>query len=219
MRLFSLDNRLSLCASFVRNGVRLADIGTDHAYLPVWLVKNGVIDTALACDINEGPLSFGIDTVNRYEVCDNIECRLSDGLSKVCENEVDDIVIAGMGGELIAKILSDCAWAKTKGKHFILQPMTKCEVLVEYLYKNGFEIISQKACECDKKHYTVMLVKYTGEHKTVDKTFLFIGKLDLCDDSSKAYLSHVLSHLKKRSISDKSLEAVIEKIEGELSND
>lgn len=219
MRLFSLDNRLSLCASFVRSGVKLADIGTDHAYLPVWLVKNGVVSTALACDINEGPLSFGQDTVNRYELTENIECRLSDGLKKVCENEADDIVIAGMGGELIAKILSDCTWAKNGDKHFILQPMTKCEVLVRYLYENGFEILEQKACECDKKHYTVMLVKYTGQLCEIDKSFLFVGKLDLSDDSSKLYISHVLSHLKKRSLSDKSLLTVIEKIEGELNND
>lgn len=218
MRLFSLDNRLFLCASFVRSGARLADIGTDHAYLPVWLVKNGVVNTALACDINEGPLSFGQETVNRYELCDNIECRLSDGLKVVNEDEVDDIVIAGMGGELIAKILSDCTWAKNKDKHFILQPMTKCEVLIEYLYENGFEILEQKACECDKKHYTVMLVKHTGHHCDIDKSFLFVGKLDLSDENSKLYLSHVLSHLKKRSLSDKSLLPVIEKIEGELQN-
>ena len=219
MRLFSLDNRLSLCASFVRSGVKLADIGTDHAYLPVWLVKNGVIPSALACDINEGPLSFGLDTVKRYELTDCIQCRLSDGLKEVNEDEVDDIVIAGMGGELIAKILSDCTWAKSEEKHFILQPMTKCEALVEYLYKNGFEILEQKACECDKKHYTVMLAKYTGKLYDIEKSFLFVGKLDLNDDSSKLYLSHVLSHLKKRSLSDKTLLPVIEKIEGELQDD
>lgn len=214
--MFSLDNRLSLCASFIRHGTTVADIGTDHAYLPVWLVKNGVVDSALACDINEGPLSFGVDTVNRYELSKNIECRLSDGLKKVSENEADDIVIAGMGGELIAKILSDCKWAKNKDKHFILQPMTKCELLIEYLYQNGFEIIEQKACECDKKHYTVMLVHHTGKQAQVSKSFYFIGKLDLSDENSRAYLAHILSHLRKRSISDKSLISVIEEIEGEL---
>lgn len=215
MRIFSLDNRLSLCASFVRNGVTLADIGTDHAYLPVWLVSNGVINKALACDINEGPLRSGFETVSRYELCDNISLRLSDGLKEVNKNEADDIVIAGMGGELIAKILSDCPWAKTPGKHFILQPMTKCEVLIKYLCQNGFEIIEQKACECDSKHYTVMLVEYTGDIKPIEKDFLYIGKLNKKDEQSKAYLKHVLSHLQKRSIGDKSLLPVIEKIKGE----
>ena len=181
MRLFSLDNRLSLCASFVRKGATLADIGTDHAYLPVWLVSNGVISKALACDINEGPLCSGYDTVSRYELCDNITLRLSDGLKKVNETEADDIVIAGMGGELISKILNDCPWAKTKGKHYILQPMTKCEVLINYLYENGFEIREQKACECDKKHYTVMLVQYTGKCETPKRSFLYTGKLDVND--------------------------------------
>lgn len=217
MRLFSLDNRLSLCASFVRKGVTLADIGTDHAYLPVWLVTNGVITKALACDINEGPLRSGAETVSRYGLCDNITLRLSDGLKKVNESEAEDIVIAGMGGELIAKILGDCPWSKTKGKHFILQPMTKCEVLIKHLYENGFEIIEQKACECDSKHYTVMLAEYTGNVKVITESFLYTGKLDAYDEQSKAYLKHVLSHLKKRSIGDKSLLPVIETIKGECN--
>lgn len=217
MRLFSLDNRLSLCASFVRKGATLADIGTDHAYLPVWLVSNGVISKALACDINEGPLRSGYDTVSRYELCDNITLRLSDGLKKVTETEADDIVIAGMGGELISRILSDCPWAKTKGKHYILQPMTKCEVLIKYLYENGFEIIEQKACECDSKHYTVMLVEYTGDVNQIDESFLYTGKLNPSDEQSKAYIKHVLSHLQKRSIGNKELLPVINKIKGECN--
>ena len=145
MRLFTLDKRLLLCASFVRENCTLADIGTDHAYLPIWLVKNGIINSALACDINEGPLNSGKADVDRFELSDKITLRLSDGLKNVNENEADDIVIAGMGGELITKILSECEWAKTKGKHFILQPMTKCEVLISWLCENGFEIIEQKA--------------------------------------------------------------------------
>ena len=216
MRLFSLDNRLSMCASFVRENASLADIGTDHAYLPVWLVLNNKIKSALACDINEGPLSSGRETVEKYDLCDNIELRLSDGLAQVKKDEVDDVVIAGMGGELIARILSSCEWVKSEDKHFILQPMTKCEVLIKWLYDNGFEIVSQDACECDTKHYTVMMCRYTGEHISVDESFYYIGKLDPKSDSAKAYLTHVLSHLNKRAMGDKSLLSIIEKINGEL---
>ena len=147
MRLFSLDSRLSLCASFVRDGVKIADIGTDHAYLPIWLLLNGKIESALACDINEGPLNSGKADVLRYDLSDKITLRLSDGLENVEECEADDIIIAGMGGELISRILSDCSWAKNKEKRFILQPMTKCEVLIKWLYESGFEIIEQKAYE------------------------------------------------------------------------
>lgn len=216
MRLFSLDSRLYLCASFVRDGVKIADIGTDHAYLPIWLLLNGKIESALACDINEGPLNSGKADVLRYDLSDKITLRLSDGLENVEECEADDIIIAGMGGELISRILSDCSWAKNKEKRFILQPMTKCEVLIKWLYESGFEIIEQKACECDKKHYTVMVAKYTGNCTIPSRSFLYLGKLDTEDENSKAYLSHIVSHLEKRAIGDKSLNEVIESIKGRI---
>ena len=216
MRLFSLDSRLSLCASFVREGVSVADIGTDHAYLPIWLLLNGKIEKALACDINEGPLNSGKADVLRYNLDDKITLRLSDGLKNVEESEADDIIIAGMGGELIAKILSECSWVKNEEKRFILQPMTKCEVLIKWLYESGFEITQQKACECDKKHYTVMVAKYTGNCTTQSRTFLFTGKLDTEDENSKTYLSHIISHLQKRAIGDNTLNDVIENIKGRL---
>ena len=216
MRLFSLDSRLSLCASFVRDGVKIADIGTDHAYLPIWLLLNGKIESALACDINEGPLNSGKADVLRYDLSDKITLRLSDGLENVEECEADDIIIAGMGGELISRILSNCSWAKNKEKRFILQPMTKCEVLIKWLYESGFEIIEQKACECDKKHYTVMVAKYSGNCTTPSRSFLYLGKLDTEDENSKAYLSHIVSHLEKRAIGDKSLNEVIESIKGRI---
>lgn len=218
MRVFTLDNRLALCASFVREGCILADIGTDHAYLPVWLITNGKIKSAIACDINEGPLAAGKADVEKYGLSDRIALRLSDGLMNVSQNECDDIVIAGMGGELIAKILSDCKWAKSPFKHFIMQPMTKPEALIKYLYENGFEIIKQEACVCDRKHYTVMLVQYTGNTSVIDDAQLYLGKLDTSQESSKLYLSHIISHLKKRSIGDPSLKRVIDKIEGVVNS-
>lgn len=216
MRVFSLDKRLELCASFVRDGVKIADIGTDHAYLPIWLMLNGKIESALACDINEGPLQSGRADVVRYNLADKITLRLSDGLKNVKETEADDIIIAGMGGELIARIISSCDWAKNKEKRFILQPMTKCEVLISYLYESGFEILCQKACECDKKHYTVMVVQYTGKCETVSRSFLYTGKLDVEDEQAKVYLSHIISHLQKRARGDESLNDVIDEIKGRL---
>lgn len=215
MRLFTLDNRLSLCASFVRKGAKLADIGTDHAYLPIWLVTNNIVDTALACDINEGPLKSGQADIKKFGLSDRITLRLSDGLQNVSENEADDIIIAGMGGELIVKILSACTWAKSKGKHYILQPMTKCDTLIRFLYANGFEIIAQKACECDNKHYTVMLTHYTGTKTTITEGMCYIGKLDVTDENSICYLKHIISHLNKRAIGDPTLLNVIEEIKGE----
>ena len=119
-----LDNRLKLCADFVRSGAKLADIGTDHAYLPVWLCRIGRCPFAVAADINPEPLKRGQSTIIESGMSDRIETRLSDGLKEIKCDEADDIVIAGMGGELIAKILSECSFATDNSKHFILQPMT-----------------------------------------------------------------------------------------------
>ncbi|MBQ5743991.1 MAG: SAM-dependent methyltransferase, partial [Ruminococcus sp.] len=100
-----LDNRLRLCAAFVRQGARLADVGTDHAYLPVWLCRHGVCPSAIAADINPAPLQRGQMTVEAAGLSDRVQTRLSDGLAAVGADEADDIVIAGMGGELIAAII------------------------------------------------------------------------------------------------------------------
>ena len=104
--LFQLDARLQMCADFVPPGAVLADIGTDHAYLPVWLCKSGKIPKAIAADIGQGPLQSAGESIARYQAQDRIETRLSDGLAAFSPGEADTIVIAGMGGELIARILS-----------------------------------------------------------------------------------------------------------------
>lgn len=213
MRIFKLDGRLSLCAYYVRRGSRLADIGTDHAYLPVWLMLNGIIKNAVACDINEKPLESGGECVEKYALKDKIELRLSDGLQKVDKDEVDDIVIAGMGGELIEKIIADCDWIKDKNKHLILQPMTKHEQLIDFLYKNGFEIESQKACCAEKKYYTVISAYYTGKTKNCGLSELCIGKLDANDEMSQEFIKMTLNHLRKRALGDPAIKDEIKKLE------
>lgn len=122
-----------MCAGFVRQNARLADIGTDHAYLPLWLCLNGTCPSAVAADINPEPLSRGRAAIKSFNAEHLISARLSNGLENIAENEADDFVIAGMGGELIAAILDSCTYAKSSEKHFILQPMTKSEVLIKYL--------------------------------------------------------------------------------------
>ena len=112
--LFTLNNRLNLCASMVRKGKRIADIGTDHAYLPVWLVRAGFASFALACDIKAEPLSQGELTIKKYHAEDLVKTRLCDGLNAVSPDEVDDIIIAGMGGETIVHILSEADWLKNE---------------------------------------------------------------------------------------------------------
>ena len=190
-----LDNRLKLCADFVRNGAKLADIGTDHAYLPVWLCRNGKCPSAIAADINSEPLKRGLSTIIDANMSDCVKTRLSDGLKEIKSDEADDIVIAGMGGELIANILENCDFAKDSSKHFILQPMTKSEVLIKWLCDNGYEIIKQDCCVAAKKCYTVLLVEYTGEIIARDEAYYYLAKLSPTENET--HLRFVRSHIKR----------------------
>lgn len=175
--MLKLSPRLLLTASFVRVGAVLADVGTDHAYIPAYLIKNSVISKAYACDINEGPLQNAAKTLQS----ENISCVsliLSDGLKNVKKNDISDVLIAGMGGELIAKILSECDWCADKELSFVLQPMTKEDYLRKYLYKNGFEIIKESLVAEGEKIYTVMLVRYSAIKQEISNSFALIGAPD-----------------------------------------
>ena len=103
--MFELSSRLKAVASLVRKGSSLADIGCDHGYLPVYLVMNGIIENAVASDINDGPLKQCRRLVESYSLQDKINCVLSDGLSNIEYTDFQDVAICGMGGELIASIL------------------------------------------------------------------------------------------------------------------
>lgn len=190
-----IDERLRLCAEFVRDGSRLADIGTDHAYLPVWLCQNGKCPSAIAADINPDPLERGKETIKNAGMSNIVKARLSSGLKEICPDEADDIVIAGMGGELIAKIMEECSFAKDSSKHFILQPMTKSEILIRWLCQNGFEIINQDCCIAANKCYTVLLVNYTGVIDEKDELFCYIAKLS--PKTKKTHRLFVQNHINR----------------------
>lgn len=180
-----LDKRLKLCADFVR-GSRICDIGTDHAYLVAELLSDGRCSSAVAADINEGPLSAAKATLEKAGVLDKTDLILSDGLKNVPESGITDIVIAGMGGELISRILEACDYLD--GKNLILQPMTQVPYLIEWLYKNGFEIIGQRAVTDGKFCYTVInAVKTNAEPISVTPLFAQLGKLEFTDESSVIY--------------------------------
>lgn len=132
-----LDRRLKTVAEFVRKDKRIADIGTDHALVPCWLYQQGAKEI-YAADISEGPLASARATAEMFGIKD-IKLILSDGLDNV--PPVDDVIIAGMGGEMIADILCRCKFSNPDMR-FILQPMTKDFMLRRALYKNGFEIIT-----------------------------------------------------------------------------
>ncbi len=211
--MITLDSRLSLCASFVRQDSKLADIGTDHAYLPVWLCQNGVCKSAVAADINPEPLSRGQLTIAQAGLEDKVKTRLSDGLKSISADEADDIVIAGMGGELIAKIILDCEYSRDKDKRFILQPMTKSELLIERLCQNGFEILSQDCCVASNKCYTVLLVQYSGEKRAYSEVYPYICELK--PKENETHLRFIKAHIErllKKANGDASFAVLAEKL-------
>ena len=135
-----LTPRLRQIAAWVRQGAHLADVGTDHAYLPVWLTLQGRVASAIASDLRRGPLDRAQETGRRYGVGDRITFRLGNGLAAVAPEECDTIVIAGMGGENIAQILAGAPWT-ADGRHtLLLQPQSRAEILRSFLAEHGYTI-------------------------------------------------------------------------------
>lgn len=197
----SLDIRLKTIASMVRSGSRLADVGCDHGYLISALAVDGTIPGGIACDINKGPLDNAKAEIAKCCLEDKIDCRIGNGLEPVCCDEVDDIVIAGMGGELIAAIIEGSGWNSFEEKHFILQPMSRAPYLRRWLLSNGFSIRKERACSSNKHVYTVISAVYSGVIKQLEEynIYCYIGEL-IHDKSSDAldYLHRTVAELEKQ---------------------
>lgn len=194
-----LDERLSMCAKFVRPGSRLADVGTDHAYLPIWLVQNSVVTHVIATDLRDGPLLNARQNIVKYKADGHIETRLSDGFDAVAVDEADDFVLAGMGGELIIKIVARAAWLKDEKKHLILQPMSAEKELREFLACEGFALADEQAVTCSGKVYTVMSVFFRGEAVSTNALYPYIGKLgENLSVANQLYIKREIRDLKNK---------------------
>ena len=168
MKKCKLSKRLSAAATLVRNGAVCADIGTDHAYIPIYLAQNGISDKILASDINEGPILSARENIAYYGLSDKIETKIANGLDGIENFRPTDIIICGMGGELIAQIIESSNYVKNSGVRLILQPMTSIRELRLYL-QNGFEIIDENIVLDSGKLYQIICVAYDGkEHKMTD---------------------------------------------------
>lgn len=186
-----LSPRLRSAAELVPPGARFADIGTDHAYLPVWLILNGVIDHAIAADLRQGPLDRARETAEKYCVSDRMDFRLCDGLTGLRSDETDTIAIAGMGGETIANILADAPWTKGEGITLILQPMSSQPDLRQWLCENGYAIEKECIVREDKTLYTIMLVK-AGVMEKLTPAELLAGRQS-SDSLRGEYLDHMIA--------------------------
>lgn len=183
----------------VRSGSIAADIGTDHAYLPAWLVLNNICPSALACDVRKGPLDNARKTVELYGIENKITLRLSDGFDEIGPDEAQDFIMCGMGGTLMEELVSRTQWLKDKSKRLIVQPQSHSEDIRRFFVKNGFEILFEDACTDSGKLYCAMAAEYTG--KIAEKTipYIYSGELSKCrKPEARLMLENTVSRLKTK---------------------
>ncbi len=175
-----LTPRLRAVAELVRHGAFVADVGTDHAYLPIALVSEGRAVGAVASDINEGPYLRAKKNVEEQHLENKITTVHCAGLSGIDKYSPTDILICGMGGELIASIIDDAPFTKDPKIRLVLQPMTHPEILREYLLKNGFEILFERIVK-EEKLYQIICAEYSGKNKNIDynDAELLLGRLNI----------------------------------------
>ncbi len=178
----TIDARLESALPYVTRGGRAVDVGTDHAYLPIELIRQGICERALACDINEGPLERAKEHILAAGVSDRIETLLTDGLHGVERFEPTDVMIFGMGGELIAKILSKAPWVRERRVNLILQPMTKPDALRAWLCREGFSIMDETLSKTDR-YYQTIHARFTGVREDYTAEELLLGKKILSGES------------------------------------
>ena len=165
-----LSKRLQAVADLVSEGMSVADVGTDHGYIPIYLIETGKCKKALAMDVNEGPLFRAKEHIAEHGLSEQIQTRLSDGVRALEKGECDCVVIAGMGGALTIKILEEGRAIFEGLKEFVLQPQSELFKVRKYLCENGYQIIAEDMVLEDGKFYPMMKVLYVGAGvRTVDE--------------------------------------------------
>lgn len=154
-----ISRRLSKIGQMVKPGMILADIGTDHAYVPASLLLEKKIPSAIAMDLREGPLAHAAQTLRTYHIEDKVQLRLSDGLAALKEGEAECAVIAGMGGELIVRIIEKDKAVAMSLRELILGPQSELEKVRSYLRENGWTIADEEMVEEDGKYYPLLKVR------------------------------------------------------------
>ena len=198
-----LDTRLRAAADMVPRGARLADIGSDHAYLPIALCLENKIKCALASDINEGPVAAAVANIHKNGLSERILAVRADGLDKTRDFAPDCITILGMGGELIVSILDKAPWVKNENITLVLQPMTHPEILAKYLAEQGFavndEIIVRDGGR-DDRIYRIISAKFDGKARKLSEGEALVGRIniDRGDEIVTAYINKNIRILETR---------------------
>lgn len=170
-----LTRRLQCIANKVKKGSYVADIGTDHAYIPIYLVLNGICKRAIATDIKDGPLEHARKNVYSYGLMNDIKLKKGQGLLPVMDDDIDCAILSGMGGYLICNIINSQKCKAEKVNYFIIQPMQFSEKVRQFLYNSGYHIFDEELVEEDNKIYEVISADH-GIEKIDDNIYFEIGK-------------------------------------------
>ena len=195
-----LTPRLAAVTDAVKPCGCVADIGTDHAYVPIRLLQEGKVSRAIAADIHKQPLENARRSVERYGLEDRVELRLSDGLQNICAGEAQTIIIAGMGGEQIAEMLDNTLWLRQKGIQLVLQPMTDSEDVRRALRENGFFKMTETTVAEGRRIYLVISAAWDDTKKPrVTAGSDYIGALRPHEvETDRLFLQNVLRRLQTK---------------------
>ncbi len=194
----SLDPRLQSAIPFIPVGARCIDVGTDHAYLPIYLAEHGISACLLASDINQGPIDAAKEHIRAAGLSHLIETRRTDGLQGLADFRPDCILIFGMGGELIMKILADAPWTKNERITLVLQPMSRASLLRRFLLEQGYTIVGESLSKSGRLYQTIA-ARYTGHTEVYTEEELLLGRENLLHPSPllRAFVTHEKQVLEK----------------------
>lgn len=192
-----LSPRLLACAGLVAKGDRVADIGCDHGYLSIYLLKNGIARSVIASDIHEGPLQSAMRNARKFGVQENIAFYLSDGVRNI-PRDFDTLVCAGMGGDTMVHILESAPWLRNEQYRLVLQCQSKTPLLRRYLSEKGWRITEESVLRDGKFLYTVMEVYYQPDYPrlTAGEWYFPPALLENPSEAVPEYYRWVVSGLK-----------------------
>ena len=186
-----LSKRMQMIADMVQPASCIADIGTDHGYIPIWLAENGLTEHVIAADVKKGPLARAQEHVLEHGLQEHIELRLGDGLTVLSPGEAERIIIAGMGGLLMIQILSDNPKVTEQTEELILSPQSDIDSVRRYLHCIGFQIEAEDMTAEDGKYYIVMRCRHGKDCNYSPEDYLYGKKLiENCHPVLRDYLDH-----------------------------
>ena len=207
-----LSPRLRTCANFIDRGQRVIDVGTDHGYLGIWLLKEGIASHVIASDIGEGPLSSAKSNAERFGLTDSMTFCLSDGVQNT-PRDFDTLVCAGMGAQTMVHILEQAHWLA--GKKLVLQPQNKPHLLRAWLSENGWHIRREALVRDGRFLYAVLEAVYEPTQKlTPGECWLSPALLDCGQDELDEYRERTLRILQNTALGDPSAQPALKELLG-----